>query len=47
MKKLTKWLCKIGRHNNEVTDQRYGFGMLTIKTKCKRCGKESIFKKMM
>ncbi|QOR56273.1 hypothetical protein KNV66_gp30 [Bacillus phage DLc1] len=47
IKKITNWLCKIEKHNNEITDTRYGFGMLTIKTKCKRCGKEGIYKKMM
>ncbi|QDH50002.1 hypothetical protein ALPS_15 [Bacillus phage ALPS] len=37
------WLCKKGSHNKEVMSSRYSFGMLTVKTRCKRCGKEETF----
>ncbi|ASR78839.1 hypothetical protein AARONPHADGERS_16 [Bacillus phage AaronPhadgers] len=39
-KRFGAWLCKRGRHDREVMGSRYSFGMLTVKTKCKRCGKE-------
>lgn len=47
MSKLGKWLCNKGKHKNEITDRRINYNMMTVKTKCVRCGKEGLYKKLV
>lgn len=47
IKKIGKWLCGKDKHSRVVTDRRINYNMMTVKTKCKRCGKEEIFKKIV
>ncbi|AHZ10033.1 hypothetical protein [Bacillus phage Hakuna] len=42
-KRIGAWLCKKGSHDKEITRSSYSFGMLTVRTKCKRCGKKQVF----
>ncbi|AZU99728.1 hypothetical protein DK1_000024 [Bacillus phage DK1] len=46
-KALQQFFCKRDIHNNEIIDKRINYNMMTIKTKCKRCGKEGIYKKLI
>ncbi|USL89531.1 hypothetical protein vBBcePLY3_00020 [Bacillus phage vB_BceP_LY3] len=47
LNKIGKWLCSKGKHDREITDRRINYNMLTVKTKCKRCGKEEVLKKLV
>ncbi|AMW62906.1 hypothetical protein DIGNKC_14 [Bacillus phage DIGNKC] len=43
-KRLGEWLCKRGRHDKEILGSSFSFGVLTVRTECKRCGKKQVFK---